>query len=113
MELFKGQRRVPLEWSFTSQKAHKDPFNEVELDVILADEQGNEWKVPAFWGGGTNWRVRFAAPDVGRYTWKSVCSDPEDKGLHGKCGELEIGAYTGNNPLYKYGQIRSCPTDIT
>ena len=109
MELLKGQRRVPLEWSFTSQKAHKDPFNEVELDVILADEQGNEWKVPAFWGGGTNWRVRFAAPDVGRYTWKSVCSDPEDKGLHGKCGELEIGAYTGNNPLYKYGQIRVMP----
>ena len=109
MAMYKGVRRVPLEWNFTSEKFHEDPFNEMELDVIVKDEEGTEWKVPAFWGGGTNWRVRFAAPHVGKYTFRSVCTDPEDKGLHGITGELEIDPYTGNNPLYKYGQIRVMP----
>lgn len=106
---FIGQRRVPVEWSFTAQKNYKDPFNEIDLDVIVTDEKGNSWKVPAFWGGGNVWRVRFAAPEIGIYTYMSVCSDTEDAGLNGVCGELEIEAYTGNNPLYKYGQIRVMP----
>ena len=37
------------------------------------------------------------------------CTDPEDAGLHGITGELEIEPYTGSNPLYKYGQIRVMP----
>ncbi len=109
MAIYKGQCRVPVEWGFTAKKAYEDPFNEIELDVIVTDEDGNEWKLPAFWGGGTNWRVRFGAPHIGRYSFKSICTDPEDTGLHGITGELEIEPYTGNNPLYKYGQIRVMP----
>lgn len=107
--MYRGQKRVPLEWSFMAQKTWKDPFNELELDVIVSDENGREWKVPAFWGGGNVWRVRFAAPEIGRYHFRSVCSDPSDPGLHGVTGELEIEPYTGDNPLYKYGQIRVMP----
>ena len=34
------------EWSYTSGKQYKDPFSEVELDVIFQDAQGKEQRVP-------------------------------------------------------------------
>lgn len=94
------------EWTFAASEAYDDPFNQVELDVVFADDGGTEWKVPAFWAGGTDWRVRFAPPAAGRYPWRSICSDTSDSGLHDVGGELEAVAYSGDNPLLKHGPIR-------
>src|SRR4051794_6341206 len=56
----------PAEWSYTSSKQYPDPFNDVDLDVVVTLPSGKEEKVPAFWAGGTTWRVRYAAPETGR-----------------------------------------------
>ena len=66
------QANVPVEITFTAKRAHADPFNEVTLDVTFTDATGAARKVPAFWAGGDNWKVRYASPLTGVHRWRSV-----------------------------------------
>ena len=101
-----GVTRRVTESAFQSAKAYPDPFNDVELDVVFRDPRGQEQKVPAFWAGGDEWRVRYAPHSEGRYSYRTVCSDSKNPDLHGRNGLLEVSAYTGDNPLYKHGPVR-------
>ncbi len=94
------------EVTFTSRVERKDPFNEVELDVVFTGSDGSKLRVPAFWAGGRRWRARFASPRAGTYQFRSECSDPADAGLHGVSGTIEVRPYRGDNPLYQHGPIR-------
>jgi hypothetical protein len=95
-----------IEWSFDSGKAYGDPFNEIEVDVLFIDPDGEEHTVPAFWAGGNTWSVRYSSPKLGTHRWCSVCSDNSNTALHGKEGMLEIEPYDGDNPLLKHGPLR-------
>lgn len=101
-----GFTREVIEWNYTSNKVRLDPFNEIELDIVITHEDGESWVVPAFWGGGQEWRVRFAAPKCGVYTAISSCSDSSDEQLHQIKKNLLITQYVGNNPLYKHGSLQ-------
>ena len=79
-------QRLVQEWGFTSGKAYADPFNQVELDVIFTDPQGQEHRMPAFWAGGQTWRVRFSAAKTGKYTFRTVSNDASDPDLHDQRG---------------------------
>ncbi len=94
------------EWSYTSGKQYKDPFSEVELDVIFQDAQGKEQRVPAFWAGENVWTVRYAPSATGRYRYHTVCSDASNTDLHGRKGELEVAPDSSQNPLFQHGPIR-------
>ena len=94
------------EWELASGKRYDDPFNEVEVDVVFTGPNGAVHRMPAFWAGGQVWRVRFAAPAPGRYTWRSIASDTSNADLHGRTGSLEVSAYAGDHLLYKHGAIR-------
>ena len=98
--------RRPMEWSFVSNKAYPDPFNAVELDVMITDPKGTEQRVPAFWAGEDIWRVRCAPGGSGRYRYKTICTDTSNAGLHGRAGLLDVVPYEGDNPLYRHGPIR-------
>ena len=79
------------EWTFTSQGKHDDPFNQIELTVCFTHaDSGEEKRVPAFWAGGREWRVRFTAHEVGTYRFRTECSDTTDRGLHGQEGEVKV-----------------------
>ncbi|MDP6779165.1 MAG: DUF4038 domain-containing protein [Candidatus Latescibacteria bacterium] len=93
------------EWSFISSKTHADPFNDVELDVIVTGPDGGEQRVPAFWSGDRSWRVRYASPREGTHRWRTVCSDASDSGLHGGEGKFEVAPYEGANPLLRRGPL--------
>ena len=41
-----AMEHVVIEWSYSSQKPYKDPFNELELDVVFTDPQRREERVP-------------------------------------------------------------------
>ena len=101
-----GTRNCVTEWSFSSAKVYADPFNEVELDVLITAPDGSEQRVPAFWAGEQTWRVRYAPHTTGRFLYRTACSDTNNSGLHGQQGELEVTAYTGDNPLYRHGPVR-------
>src|SRR5688572_28357782 len=94
------------EWAYSSGKAYGDPFNEVELNVVVTDPQGNEQTVPAFWSGDQNWRVRYSPLQVGRYHYRTECSDSGNASLHGQEGEVEVTPYTGDNPLLRHGPLQ-------
>jgi len=46
-----GIRNVATEWSLKSGRAYADPFNDVELDVVVTGPDGERQRVPAFWAG--------------------------------------------------------------
>src|SRR5437868_9326707 len=101
-----AQANVPLEISFSAALPHADAFNEVELDVTFTDPNGTALKVPAFWAGGTQWKVRYASALQGIHRWRSACNNPNDRGLHGLQGTVEVTAFTGENPLFRHGPLR-------
>jgi len=99
------QQNVPVEIAFHSAQSHADPFDEIDLNVLFSDPTGETKRVPAFWDGGNVWKVRYASPKVGTYTYVTVCSDLADKGLNAQSGTVTVERYTGTNPLYKHGPI--------
>ena len=104
--MVKGTQNEVVELSYSSGKAYADPFNEIKLDVIFNDPDGGECCVPAFWGGGQTWRVRYASPKVGTHRYLTVCSDEANVSLHGNEGVVEISPYEGDNPLFKHGPVQ-------
>ncbi len=95
-----------LEWAYSSGKAYADPFNDIDLDVVFTGPQGKEWRVPAFWAGEQEWRVRFAPLSPGLYRYRTICSDKSNPDLHGQEGILRVTPYEGTNPLFKHGPLR-------
>jgi hypothetical protein len=101
------QQNVMTEITFTSQSPHADPFNDVTLDVIFSAPDGAPpCRVPAFWDGGTTWKVRYASPVIGLHHFHSECSDQKDVGLNGIEGAVQVDAYKGDNSLYIHGPLR-------
>lgn len=94
------------EWNYVSGQKREDPFNEVELDVVVQHSDGELWRVPAYWAGGQEWRVRFCPPKPGRYETTTVCSDESDCGLHEVRGSIEVASYEGDNPLLIHGPLQ-------
>ena len=94
------------EWPLSSAKTYRDPFNDVELDVVFTDPSGDVKRVPAFWGGEHTWRVRYASPETGRHCYRTECSDTANADLHGKEGEFDVQPYQGGNPLLRHGPLR-------
>ncbi|MBI3909443.1 MAG: DUF4038 domain-containing protein [Armatimonadetes bacterium] len=102
-----AQQNCATEWSNTSGKSYSDPFNQIEVDVLFTDPDGEERCVPAFWAGEQTWTVRYASPTVGRHRYRSICSDEHNPDLHGREGMLEVQPYEGNNPLLRHGPLRA------
>src|SRR4051794_19536823 len=67
------QANVMVEVSFTAARAHGDSFNEVTLDIIFQDPTGRDLRIPAFWAGADQWKVRYASPIVGTHRFRSQC----------------------------------------
>lgn len=105
-EVRKTQQNVMTEISFTSLTQREDPFNTVVLDVVFTEADGTTRRVPAFWAGGTTWKVRYASPVIGMHRFRSESSDASDAGLHGVEGSVEVDAYKGDHPLYTRGPLR-------
>ncbi len=105
-----GTRSIPanemIELEFKSAKNYSDPFNDVTLDVDFTDPAGKEFRVPAFWAGGSNWRVRYASGRLGAHRYQTRCSDPKNSDLEAQRGEIEVIPYKGANRLYHNGPLR-------
>ena len=85
---FHTEENVPVEITFHASRAHSDPFNQLDLDVVFTDPDGLQCRVPAFWDGGSTWKARYASGHAGVHRYRTECSDPSDKGLHGKTGTV-------------------------
>jgi len=94
-----------FETTFHSPLKYENPFLDLEIDLVFRSGD-QQWKVPAFWSGDDKWTVRFAPPSPGEYTYQVQCSDPANPMGKQEAQTLHVGAYTGGNPLLKYGFLR-------
>ena len=96
------------EITLISSKKINDPFRDVTLDLILNNGKST-LTVPGFWDGGNIWRVRFALPEAGAWSYETVCSDPDNAGLHGIKGTVECKPYAGDLAIYQHGFVKTEP----
>ncbi|MFY0626842.1 MAG: DUF4038 domain-containing protein [Reichenbachiella sp.] len=99
-----GQQWKVFESSITSTKDYENPFVDVQVDVLF-EKEGTRWKVPAFWAGENEWKVRFSPPETGAYSFQFISNDKSNKSLKGKKQSLTVNPYQGDNNLYKHGMI--------
>ncbi|MBR2860909.1 MAG: DUF4038 domain-containing protein [Clostridia bacterium] len=80
-----------------------------EVDVFATFTCGNKTlTIPAFWDGGKTWKVRFALPKVGIWSYTTDSTDAENLGLK-TSGEIECVAYDGDKAIYKHGFVKTVP----
>ncbi len=100
------------EISLTAQQAFStaySPYTDVEVWAEFTHESGITLRRPAFWDGGSSWKMRFAATRPGRWQWHSH-STLADAGLHGQHGELVCApASPANNRFCQHGFWRMSP----
>jgi len=95
-----------FETEFKSSVDYADPFRSVTLNCVFKSPSGREVVVDGFWDGGSNWRVRFMPDELGSWTYRTLCSNREDEGLHDQIGSFECIPYEGENPLYIHGALK-------
>jgi hypothetical protein len=86
-----------------------DPFNDVQVDMLVTAPDGSQLRIPAYWAGGQTWRVRYSSPAVGVHHWKLQCSDKTNRDLNDVSGTITIDPYTGDHALYRHGFIKVSP----
>ncbi|CAG0971891.1 hypothetical protein MTYP_01279 [Methylophilaceae bacterium] len=91
------------ELGFRSAIAYEDPFNTVTLDVVFTEPGGKIRRIPAYWAGDDQWRVRYSSRIAGLHSYRTECSDRANAGLHGINGTVCIASYQGDQPLLKHG----------
>ena len=102
----KTQTWLKNEISLIASKEYDDPVKNVILDMEITN--GNKTLfVPGFWNGKKEWLIRFALPEEGLWSYKTVCK--EDSSLDGITGEVECEKYTGSLDIYKHGFVTTDP----
>ncbi len=95
-----------IEISFASTSRYDDPYNDVELDVLVTTSDGGQLRIPAFWAGDNVWKARFAGNRLGDYTFETEAKAATDNGLHGQTGTFRVHRYEGDNALLRHGRLR-------
>jgi hypothetical protein len=108
-QVLRTEANVMIELTFSASRSYPDPFNQVTLDLIVSDPRGRELRAPAFWAGTNVWKARYASPFMGTHPFRTECSEPQDQGLHGITGKIEVQPYRGSNPLYTHGPLQVAP----
>ena len=95
-----------FEAEFESSRSYADPLRDVMLNCTFRSPSGQEITVETFWDGDSVWRVRFMPNEIGKWTFRTTCSNEHDDGLHDQAGSFESVPYEGRNPLYVHGPLR-------
>ncbi len=103
-ETYDAETWVSNEIVFESEKSYSSPFSDVDMDLLLYGD-GKIYTVPAFWDGGSTWKVRFVCPAEGEWSFETVCSDKENISLHNRTGKIICKEYSGDLDIYKHGFV--------
>jgi hypothetical protein len=97
---YKQWQRAEL--SFTAAGTYTNPVNQVNVTTRFTGPGNQVYDVPGFWDGGNTWRVRFAPPAPGGWTFSNTCN-VVDAGLSPRSGSIVVDPATGTNALYQHG----------
>jgi hypothetical protein len=95
-----------IEIVLVAEKDRADPWGAIDVDVTFTTPSSNVIRVPAFWAGGKTWKVRYSWTEAGVHEYVTSCSDPGDKGLHGRQGRVAIVQDQRDDPLSRHGSVR-------
>ncbi|MBE6784061.1 MAG: DUF4038 domain-containing protein [Ruminococcaceae bacterium] len=102
--ILEAETWVCNEITFESEKTYADPFNDVDVDLILYGN-GKKYTIPGFWYGENVWKIRFVCPEAGEWYFETVCTDESNSSLHNKTGKVNCKKYSGDLDIYKHGFI--------
>ena len=94
-----------FEQSLTSSVTYSNPPQQTVLTALFTSPVGETTPVYGFWDGGKTWRVRFSPDQPGRWSFKTTCSDPENRGLQ-QSGAFLCTANAGQNRFSRHGPVR-------
>jgi len=95
-----------FEQSFQSLRAYANPFQDLTLNVLFISPLGETNRVAGFWDGGNTWRVRFSPDQAGRWTFRTVFSDPFNPRMHDQTGAFLCIPGSGSVRFQRHGPVR-------
>jgi hypothetical protein len=75
------------EISLNSANSYTNPFKEVRLTAIFTSPSGKVKTITGFYDGGSNYKIRIAADELGVWTYKT---DSNDSQLNNKTGSFKV-----------------------
>jgi hypothetical protein len=103
---YKVQQWQAIEITLNSSHSYADPFQDVDVTATFTRPGSKSIARPAFWDGGSTWKVRFAPPQVGTWTMTTTSTDAKNRGLHHVIRTVQCDAYSGNLDIYKHGFLK-------
>jgi hypothetical protein len=99
-----------VELTLTAVQQYANGYTDVDVWADFTHDSGMTLRRPAFWDGGSTWKVRFASPLAeGRWTWHTF-SSVDDVGLAGKTGTVTCEPGPGvAHRFYRHGFWRMSP----
>lgn len=96
-----------LELTFTSEKSYANPLYDLrKFETTFTSPTGKTYRINGFWDGGDSFKVRFSPNEIGTWTYETICSDQENKGLNNQKGEFECGINSNKLAIYQKGAIK-------
>ncbi len=89
---------------FEAKRDFEDPVRGCPVEACFTGPSGREIVREGFWDGGRRYCVSFAAPEAGLWRW--ILTAPQDSGLDGKTGVLEVVPYSGSLDIFRHGFAR-------
>jgi hypothetical protein len=74
-----------FETSLEASGSYSNPYREVVADATIMRPDNRVWRVPLFWNGGSEWRMRVSPDVLGRWGYRIESNDPR---LNGKAGSF-------------------------
>lgn len=104
-----------FELTVLADRQNTDPILSHDLFGEFTTPSGTVLRVPAFWAGKNEWKIRYASHDVGEHRYRIIDSDGiigADGADGEQSGVIRVTAYEGENPLYKHGAIGRQGTNL-
>lgn len=99
---------VILKVRLESDREYTNPLYEIkEFYALFTAPSGRELKINGFWDGRTIWKIRFMPDETGDWSYKTVCSDNDNAGLHGNTGSFTCISGESELSIYKHGPVIS------
>lgn len=89
-----------------STKKYANPFTDVNIDAVFTHSDGQVIKIPGFWNGNDEWKVRFSSEKSGVWNYTVTCTDESNTSLTDS-GKVEVSPC--ENPkteIEKHGYVR-------
>lgn len=95
-----------IELRFESNETYDNPLYDVEFfGAEFTSPTGEKHIVRGFWDGDNKWEIRFRPNKTGNWRYKTICSDPSNKGLDKIEGKFRCARNRSKQTIYRKGSI--------